>query len=195
MKSKKIAQTIPKTNILTKSKAMTSLVAQALLTGQSQEEIAAKLNTSQTTISRIASKEECKTMIEEQTRILLSKLPDVIQLIHSDITLSQKIADYYAGKSAVWPVQGIIEPKDLLSLYNTTYRKAQDLLKSSGILPGATSSVVISQVFHNESTTVLTPMAQKMLDKFAGTLVLDAELVDAEKAPSTEGENDKIVKR
>ena len=178
MKSKKIVQTIPKTNILTKSEALIPIVAQAIVAGQSQEEIASRLHTSQTTISRIASEDECKTMIEEQTRVLLSKLPNVIQLIHSDIELSQKIADYYSGKSAIWPVQGIIEPKDLLSLYNMTYRKAQDLLKSAGILPGATSSVVISQVFHNESTTVLTPMAQKMLDKFAGTLVLDAELVE-----------------
>lgn len=178
MKSKKIVQIIPKTNILTKSKALIPIVAQALVAGQSQEEIATKFNTSQTTISRIASKDECKTMIEEQTRVLLSKLPNVIQLIHSDIELSQKIADYYSGKSAIWPVQGIIEPKDLLTFYNMTYRKAQDLLKSSGILPGATSSVVISQVFHNETATILTPMAKKMLDKFTDGLVLDAELVE-----------------
>ncbi len=178
MKSKKLDIKHPKTNIMTKSKELPIIIAQGIVAGKSQEVLALELNTSQTTISRIVNRDDCKALIEAQTRRLLSKLPNVIDLIHSDIDLSNKIADYFAGRTAIWPAQGIVEPKDLLTLYNATYKKAQDLLKSSGILPGATSSVVISQVFHNEKNTVLTPMAQKMLDKFTEGLTLD--VIDAE---------------
>ena len=181
MKSKKEPLILPNTNILNKSEALIPLVAQGIVAGKTQDELALELQTSQPNISRIVNREDCKAMIEEQTRVLLSKLPNVISLIHSDIDLSNKIADYFAGRTSIWPVNGLIEPKDLLSLYNSTYKKAQDLLKSSGILPGATSSVVISQVFHADKLTVLTPMAQRMVDKFTESLALDSEeVIEAE---------------
>lgn len=161
-----------------KTEAILPFIAQGIVAGRTQAEIASDLGMTQSNVSRLASREDCKAMIEEQTRILLSKLPDVISLIHNDIDLAHKISSYLAGKSSIWPLQGVIEPKDMLKFYDSAYKKAQDLLKSSGILPGATSSVVISQVFNAEKVTVLNPTVQKILDKFTADLAIDTECVE-----------------
>jgi predicted transcriptional regulator len=133
-------------------------------TGCSQEEIAATMGVSQSTVSRRLQSEELKALIEKVQFELMEETATVAKdnLVHA-------IKSYKTSKE---------DPQ----LREHGFKATQRVLESMGILPTHTQSVFIQQIF-NDNRTQIAPVIRQVLDAIntrdddAGNM-LEAEIVE-----------------
>lgn len=132
------------------SPAITEKIVQHLAAGQSQDSIAEQLGVNQSSISRFVSREEIKTLIEQEQRRLLDVVPDAVDNVK---TLVKEMKD--------------ISPDDI-KRRELSYKASRDVLKSVGLMP----TPVQSQVFVNlyqDNQTIISPLVMEILNRITET--------------------------
>ncbi len=132
-----------------KSKKVKMEIAKALAGKVSQQKIADQLEVSQSTISRLANKDDVKAMIEEETIRLLGSVPQAI--------------DNIADLINEMPQMTSVKEKEL------GYKASRKVLEAAGILNSATSSLSLTNIVQR-NTPVLSPLVEAFLDRLAEPL-------------------------
>jgi predicted transcriptional regulator len=124
-------------------------VVKQLAVGESQNRIAKEVDLNQSQISRFASRDDVRELIEQEQARLVECVPDAVENV----------------KDLVKEMKDI--PKKDTKRRELSYKASKDVLKSVGLLP----TPVQSQTFINlyqDNRTELSPLVRELLDaKFA----------------------------
>jgi predicted transcriptional regulator len=144
-------------------------IAKALAGKVSQQTIADQLGVSQSTVSRLANKEDVKAMIEQETIRLLGSVPQAI--------------DNIAGLVSEMPHMTNVKEKEL------AFKATRKVLEAAGVLNSPSPSLGVVNVFQQNSV-VLSPIVEAAIERLLSSpldLCEDGEIVEGEVA---EGEHD-----
>ncbi len=131
-------------------------VVKKLAVGEPQTSIAEQVAVDQSTISRFASKDENRALIEEQKGELVKVLPDAVQNVKDLVTEMPTI------------------PKDDTKNRELSYKASQDVLKATNIFPSP-------QFAHNiyndnrQQTQIISPNVLDMFAQHAKSLIDNGE--------------------
>ena len=144
--------------------------------GAPQEEVAAAVGVSQSTISRLIKQPEIRKQILEETNRLLAILPDITSQLIRDIKHSDEISKVLAGEVLPEDYKGLpLAQPILVSLQTLNYKKMSDILRTLGIYPSQTPSVFIQQVFNQNQTNVILPQVLGAIGRYVESSIIDAE--------------------
>lgn len=127
-----------------KSEKVKMEIAKALAGKVSQQKIADQLGVSQSTISRLASRDDVKAMIEQETIRLLGSVPQAV--------------DNIADLVNEMPQMTSVKEKEL------AFKASRKVLEAAGILNSASPSLSVVNIVQRNSI-VLTPIVKAMLDR------------------------------
>jgi transcriptional regulator with XRE-family HTH domain len=126
-------------------------IAQSLVAGESQKSIADRLGTSQSTISRLAGKEDMKALIEAASLNLLGDLPDAVENLKTLVSEMKEI------------------PKEQTKRRELSYKASHDVLKAAGIMPSPIQSQVTQNIFQSNQIQ-LSPIVLALLEQHGSVL-------------------------
>ena len=121
-------------------------VVKRLAVGERPKSIAKDIKMSPSQVYRFASREDIKTLIEEQVKNLVEAVPDAVGNV----------------KSLVREIKDI--PKKDIKRRELSYKASQDCLKAAGIMPSQVQSQFIMNIYQ-ASNIVLSPLLQKLLEE------------------------------
>lgn len=121
-------------------------VVKELAVGKSQNSIAKRVGLNQSQVSRFASREDIRTLIEQEQRKLLEVVPDAVLNV----------------KRLVKEMRNI--PKDDIKRRELSYKASKDVLKSVGLLPTPVQSQILINLSQNNQ--VLSPLIMEFLSRF-----------------------------
>ena len=126
---------------------MKKQIAKALVGGESQTAIARTLGVSQSTISRLANREDIKPFIEQEQMKLVEVVPDALENI----------------KELVREMKDI--PKDKTKRRELSYKASHDVLKAVGLMPTPMQSPLIMNIYNDNRNLTLSPFMRELLDR------------------------------
>ena len=132
-------------------------VVKELATGKSQSKIAREIGLHPSQVSRFASKEEVKRLIEGESYRLLEAVPDAVQNIIDLVSEMRNI------------------PKEDTSKLDLAYKASNEVLKAAGILPASAQSRMIVNIFKQANTTFLDPVIRKLIEQRQKDMELSPE--------------------
>ena len=133
-----------------------SRVVKELATGRSKGEIAQEVGLHRTQVSRFASREDIKRLIETETMNLLEAVPDAVENIKG---LVRGMKDL--------PLKDI-KNREL------SYKASTRVLEGVGLLNTPTLSPVMVNIT-NTTNTLISPIMQEVLKRFSESLKLTEE--------------------
>jgi predicted transcriptional regulator len=124
-------------------------IAKALAEKVSQQKIADLLGVSQSTVSRLANRDDVKAMIEKETIRFLGSVPKAIDNIADLVNEMPQITN--------------VKEKEL------GFKASRNVLEAAGILISASPSLGVVNIVQRNSF-VLSPVVQAMLDRFVESM-------------------------
>lgn len=131
-------------------------VVKKLAVGERQNSIAEQVGLNQSQISRFASREDIRTLIEQEQRKLLEVVPDAVENV----------------KGLVKEMRDI--PKDDIKRRELSYKASKDVLKSVGLLPTPVQSQTLINLSQN-NLQVLSPVIMEILSRASEKPIDDDE--------------------
>lgn len=132
-------------------------IAKELASGKQVSEIAAEHSLTPAAISSIAKKKRSREIIEQETKKLLSIVPDITEQLVKDVQLSGKLTRYLADPSSEPDVatSAFGDTEEILKFQNLAYKKQQDVMKAVGIFPTNSTNIFIQQIYNDNRKQVL----------------------------------------
>jgi hypothetical protein len=121
--------------------------------------IARVVGVSQSSISRLANREEVKALIDAESLKMLEALPDAVANV-TDLVREMKNI-----------------PEKETKRRELSYRASHDVLKAAGLMPTPVQSLVIQNIY-NDNRTQIHPLKEALLKQHGDTL--DAEFDEDE---------------
>ncbi|MBU1209262.1 MAG: helix-turn-helix domain-containing protein [Proteobacteria bacterium] len=129
-------------------------IAKAIAGGESQTAIAQTLGVSQSTISRLAKREDVKALIDAESLNLLGVLPDAVENV----------------KELVREMKNI--PEKETKRRELSYKASHDVLKAAGLMPTPVQSQVIQNIY-NDNRIHVHPVIEALLKQHGDTFDAD----------------------
>jgi predicted transcriptional regulator len=127
-----------------KSEKVKMEIAKALAGKVSQQKIADQLGVSQSTISRLASRDDMKALIEQETIRLLGSVPQAVDNLTDLVNEMPQMTN--------------VKEKEL------AFKASRKVLEAAGILNSASPSLSVVNIVQRNSI-VLSPIVKAMLDR------------------------------
>ena len=121
-------------------------VAHQLAIGKTQTDIAKQAGVDQAQISRFASKDENKKLIEEAKENLIEVVPGAVQNVKDLVEEMPTLA------------------KDDIDNRKLSYKASQDTLKATGLFPTQSNNYIKNQVNIQDNSTTISPAFQEYMD-------------------------------
>jgi len=121
-------------------------VAHLLAVGKTQTDIAKQAGVDQAQISRFASKDENKKLIEEAKENLIEVVPGAVQNVKDLVEEMPTLA------------------KDDIDNRKLSYKASQDTLKATGLFPTQSNNYIKNQVNIQDNSTTISPAFQEYMD-------------------------------
>ena len=128
-------------------------IAKAIAGGESQTAISQTLGVSQSTISRLANREDVNALIDAESLNLLGVLPDAVENVKALVSEMKEI------------------PKDQTKRRELSFKATQDVLKAAGIMPSPIQSQVIQNIYQSNQIT-LSPIVLALLKQHSDSFSL-----------------------
>jgi hypothetical protein len=128
------------------NKETKEVIAKAIGGGQSQGVLAQALGVSQSSISRLASKEDVKAMIERESLKFLGAVPQAVENLKALVDEMPEIP------------KGDIKRRDL------SFKASKKVLESAGMLNTPSPSQTIVNIY--KQTNFISPLVEKLLARF-----------------------------
>ncbi len=134
-----------------------------LATNESSNRIANDYDVSGQRIRQI--KKENRELIEQKAQELLSNLPDIVETAKHDINISKRISKNIANSKDHELIDKLKEIKDILQFKTITNKLSADILRSLGIFPAQSPSLLIQNIYQdNRQQNMIVPEYQEYLD-------------------------------
>ncbi len=134
-----------------------------LSTGESSNRIAKDYDVSGQRIRQI--KKENRELIEQKAQELLKNLPDIVETAKHDINISKRISKNIANSKDHELIDKLKEIKDILQFKTITNKLSADILRSLGIFPAQSPSLLIQNIYQdNRQQNMIVPEYQEYLD-------------------------------
>ncbi len=121
-------------------------VAHQLAVGKTQTDIAKQAGVDQAQISRFASKDENKKLIEEAKENLIEVVPGAVRNVKDLVEEMPTLA------------------KDDIDNRKLSYKASQDTLKATGLFPTQSNNYIRNQVNIQDNSTTMSPAFMEYLD-------------------------------
>ncbi len=121
-------------------------VIHGLAIGKTQADIAKQVDVDRSQISRFASKDENKKLIEEAKEKLIEVVPDAVQNVKDLVEEMPTLA------------------KDDIDNRKLSYKASQDTLKATGLFPTQSNNFIKNQVNIQDNSTTISPAFQEYMD-------------------------------
>jgi transposase-like protein len=121
-------------------------IAKALIAGESQTAIARTLGVSQSTISRLANKDDVKALIEREGLRLLEAVPQAVENLKALINEMPNI------------------PEKEVRRRELSFKASKKVLESVGLLNTLSPSPMFVNII-NAGTTIISPVIEKLLQQ------------------------------
>ncbi len=128
-------------------------VVKRLAVGEKPKSIAKDVGLSVSQIYRFGKREDIKPLIEQEQMRVLEGLPDVVE-------------------NMISLVRGMGKAKDP-GERRLCYEASREVLKIAGILPTATQSTFIQQVYRQQDDPILNPVFQSLIDEHNKKMMFD----------------------
>ena len=119
-------------------------IAKAMAGGENQTAIARAAGVSQSTISRLANREDVKALIDAESLNLLGVLPDAVENV----------------KELVREMKNI--PEKETKRRELSYKASHDVLKAAGLMPTPVQSKIIQNIY-NDNRIQIHPVIEALL--------------------------------
>ena len=169
---------------------------QRIATGEPLQSIGDDLGRDKSSLSRLAKKEESRKFIEEQSKRMLSSLPDIVEAREIGVQIVLKLAKYFAGEEdhdaqeiidriKTTTTMKMLSRRDkkamrqtlkenktpALQLFEILSKQSSDYLRAVGILPSQSPSLFIQNIYQDNRKQVFSPRVMEMIGKFGESLV------------------------
>jgi len=134
-------------------------IAKAIAGGESQTAIARTVGASQSTISRLAKRDDVRALIEAESLKLLEVLPDAVENF----------------KRLVREMKNIHEKET--KRQELSYKASHDVLKAAGVMPTPVQSQVIQNIY-NDNRIQIHPLIEALLEQHGDTFDADFDEED-----------------
>ena len=134
----------------TRKKALSMLAK-----GATKAEAARKIGCARSTMSAWANREEVQRWIEDETQKYLESLPDALAISKNLLQAGKKESGKLLGQKGADVDHKVLE---------LAVREAESMRKSIGIIPAQHQSVLIANIYNDNSNQVILPAVQSLLD-------------------------------
>ncbi len=121
-------------------------VAHELAIGKTQTDIAKQVDVDRSQISRFASKDKNKKLIEEAKENLIEVVPGAVRNVKDLVEEMPTLA------------------KDDIDNRKLAYKASQDTLKATGLFPTQSNNYIKNQVNIQDNSTTISPAFQEYMD-------------------------------
>ena len=132
-------------------------IARALVGGESQAEVARRFRVHQSTISRFATREDVRKLIELENQRLMEVVPDAVENV---IRVVQEMKD--------------VPPKET-KRRELSYRASNDVLKAAGLMPTPVQSQVVQNIYNDNRGIQLSPIVLAVLEQYQKAFLSDPD--------------------
>ena len=152
------------------TKAHEEQVIMLAATGISQGAVGEQLGISRPMVNKIINRDDNRERIEKETIKYLEALPDVTDQIKRDISTANTLSQIVAGERPIEDLPEFFQKmkggsSEALKYLEQQYKKQNDLLKATGILPSHAPSVFVQNLIQNNTTNVISPNVLEALGK------------------------------
>lgn len=133
-----------------------ALVVKQIASGESQNSIAKEVELNQSSVCRFASREDIRTLIEQEQARLLEVVPDAVENV----------------KGLVREMKDI--PKKDIKRRELSYKASKDVLKSVGLLPTPIQSQVFINLYQGPNQ-IISPLVMKIIGQQMKDDSIDAD--------------------
>ena len=163
-----------------------SIVARERAKGKSIRDVAKTAGISNPTVCKIMHQPEIKAMIEEQSKRLMTLLPNAVDLVADTMEDSSKAG----GRDGDYQKE-----RNLIQLRKLALDQgALSILKAGGLLPTQAAAPTIQTLIIQADTAIISPNVSNILSGFLGSMDQpDNTDSETDKMPSNKGISDQIV--
>lgn len=158
-------------------------LAREAASGKEPVVLAEEFGLSKSQVHSVLRKDRSREIIEEETKKLLSLVPEITEQVREDLQISKSLQTFLKNPSLAPEValSSFEDNKDILEFLKLSYKKQQDVMKAVGIFPSNSTNVFIQQIYNDNRKQVLSPEIFKALGGFFTDLsAADNEAEEAE---------------
>ena len=147
--------------------------------GETRTAIAKEYGVTQPAITHHARKDEAKEIIEREARRLIAALPDITQQTLSELKTSAHLDAVLANNAT--NTTSLESNADILAYQKLIHKKQDRIQAMAGLMPSNAQSVVITNIYNDNRSAVLTPAVAEALGSALGaSMPDDGEVIDVE---------------
>ncbi len=133
-------------------------VIHGLAIGKTQADIAKQVDVDRSQISRFASKDDVKKLVEEKKQEIIEELPSVVESVTKDINTNNRLSEDLSQNLENLTIEDKLDLKGKLDKTNL------NVLKIAGIFPTQSNNFIRNQVNIQDTSTTISPAFQEYMD-------------------------------